>query len=205
MEQTEWSENVILADAEYVDRAAFDLTVNFERMLERRVPKADLALWVECVALDGGMPLTEATEATEATALSVILIHEWQNKALANFSPGRYEEELNGKAFKGRVGECVFTAIQTEQVVEKDNLLLDTLHLLCMQKEIKRLMIIVPEELADGVRQILRRFDSDSRHATLFTMQPVQGGAYRQEMLGYSLMASLGISSKEIEEKMRRS
>ena len=53
---TEWSENVILADADYVDGVAFNLTVNFERMLGRRVPQADMALWAECVAMDGGTP-----------------------------------------------------------------------------------------------------------------------------------------------------
>ena len=33
---------------------------------------------------------------------------------------------------------------------------------------------------------------------TVFTMQPMQGGDYRQEILGYSLMAALGIKSEEL-------
>ena len=32
-----WSENVIIADADYIDRVAFDLIVNFERMINRRI------------------------------------------------------------------------------------------------------------------------------------------------------------------------
>ena len=55
MKETKWEENVILVDADYVDKVAFDLTVNFERMIGRRIPKADMALWLECVALDGGL------------------------------------------------------------------------------------------------------------------------------------------------------
>ena len=55
MNKEKWSENVIIVDADYVDKVVFDLTVNFERMLGRRVPKADMARWVECVALDGGL------------------------------------------------------------------------------------------------------------------------------------------------------
>ena len=43
-----WSENVIIADADFIDKVAFDLTVNFERMLMRRIPKADLARWIDC-------------------------------------------------------------------------------------------------------------------------------------------------------------
>ena len=50
-----WKENVILVDADYVDKVLFNLTVNFERMLERHIPKAELALWADCVALDGGL------------------------------------------------------------------------------------------------------------------------------------------------------
>ena len=55
MKQQEWSKHVILVDADYVDKVAFDLIVNFERMLERRIPQADMARWLECVALDGGV------------------------------------------------------------------------------------------------------------------------------------------------------
>ena len=35
-----WSENVIIADADYIDRVAFDLIVNFERMINRRIHPA---------------------------------------------------------------------------------------------------------------------------------------------------------------------
>ena len=40
---TKWSRNVILVDGDYVDSVAFNLIVNFERMLGRRIPKADTA------------------------------------------------------------------------------------------------------------------------------------------------------------------
>ena len=50
-----WSENVIIADADYVDHVAFDLIVNFERMIGRRILPADTARWIDCIALDGGL------------------------------------------------------------------------------------------------------------------------------------------------------
>ena len=49
------SENVILVDADYVDKVAFNLIVNFERMIGRRIPQADMAKWIDCIALDGGI------------------------------------------------------------------------------------------------------------------------------------------------------
>jgi hypothetical protein len=197
MNEEKWTENVILADADHVDNVAFDLTVNFERMLGRRIPQADMAQWAECVALDGGLREGEHK-------VQVILIHKNQNKQMKNFVPGNYDEELNGKAFRGRLGEFTITAVQTEEMVSKADLLLDTLHLICQQKEVKRLMVIAPDEMMDGVRQILRRLDSDNRRTTVFTMQPTQGGSFRQELLGYSLMAALGISAKEIDDKLNK-
>lgn len=196
MNEEKWTENVILADADYVDNVAFDLTVNFERMLGRRIPQADMAKWAECVALDGGLREGEHE-------VQVILIHQGQNKLMKNFTPGNYDEELNGKAFQGRLGEFTITAVQTEDMVSKEDLLQDTLHLICQQKGVKRLMVIAPAEMMDGVRQTLRRLDSDERRTTVFTMQPTQGGSFRQELLGYSLMAALGITAKEIDEKLK--
>jgi len=197
MNEEKWTENVILADADYVDNVAFDLIVNFERMLGRRIPQADMAQWAECVALDGGLREGEHE-------VMVILIHQSQNKRMKNFTPGNYNEELNGKAFRGRLGEFAITAVQTEEMVSMTDLLLDTLHVICQQKEVKRLMVIVPEEMMDGVRQTLRRLDSDDRRTTVFTMQPTQGGSFRQELLGYSLMAALGITAKEIDSKLNK-
>ena len=196
MNEEKWTENVILADADYVDNVAFDLTVNFERMLGRRIPQADMAKWAECVALDGGLREGEHE-------VQVILIHQGQNKLMKNFTPSNYDEELNGKAFQGRLGEFTITAVKTEDMVSKEDLLQDTLHLICQQKGVKRLMVIAPAEMMDGVRQTLRRLDSDERRTTVFTMQPTQGGSFRQELLGYSLMAALGITAKEIDEKLK--
>ena len=95
MEQTTWSENVIVADADYIDQVAFNLTVNFERMIGRRIPLADLARWVECVALDGGVRQREEPQVT-----TVVLVHEKKMDHLRNFMPANYKDELKGKAFR---------------------------------------------------------------------------------------------------------
>ena len=63
-----WSDNVVLVDVDYVDTVAFNLIVNFERMIGRRIPQADIAKWLDCVALDGGVREGE-------NEIQVILIH----------------------------------------------------------------------------------------------------------------------------------
>jgi hypothetical protein len=44
----------------------------------------------------------------------------------------------------------------------------------------------------------------ENKRVTIFTMQPVQGGNFRQEILGYSLMSALGISSTELHTQGRQ-
>ena len=128
------NENVIIADANFVDRVAFDLIVNFERMLERRIPQADMAHWAECVALDGGLRNGEHQTV-------VILTHDKSQTEMKNFAPGRFED-LNGMAFKGNLGEFSFSTPNGEGFVDKDELFLDTLQTVLQQESVKRVSIM---------------------------------------------------------------
>ena len=190
-----WSENVIIADADYIDKVAFDLIVNFERMINRRIQPADMAQWAVCVALDGD--LREGEHETQ-----VILIHNEQSKKMQNFCPADYEKDLNAQAFKdARLGEFVISSYPTEEkMVGKDDFLVDIARTVCNAKEVKRVMIVPNSEEGnayDLLRDMLRKVD-DEKRVTLFAMQPLPGGNFRQEILGYSLMNALGISANEI-------
>ena len=190
----DWTENIIIADADYVDRVAFDLTVNFERMIGRRIPPADMARWVECIALDGGMrPVTPGSN----VSTQVVLVHDDGRQGMENFTPGRYAAELEGKAFAGSLGEFVFTCTSPEGLTTKEALLLDTLRTVCQAREVRRVMVVAGEQQLDGIRHLLRQTD-DEKRITLFAMQPVAGGHYAQELLGFSLMAALGVKSSEL-------
>ena len=187
--------NVILVDADYVDKVAFNLIVNFERMIGRRIPQADFAKWIDCVALDGG--IREGEQETQ-----VILLHDKQKKAMDNFVPGNYEE-LNGKAFKDQLGEFVINAYPAEDIVGSEQQFIDTLQLVCTQKEVKRVMVIPNAEdpyIYNKVRDALRKTD-DAKRITVFAMQPMTGGPFQQEILGYSLMAALGIRAEEVKSE----
>lgn len=188
-----WSENVVIVDADYVDRVAFDLIVNFERMIGRRIHKADLAKWIDCVALDGG--LREGEHDTQ-----VVLIHDKKQAALDNFVPASYDNELNGKAFKDHLGEFTVSSFPVEDITTATDFFLDTVAMVCAQKEVKRVMIIPDAEnraLNADLRHTLQRVD-DEKRITVFAMQPMEGGNFRQEILGYSLMNALGIRAEEL-------
>ena len=194
-QDTKWSENVILADADYIDKVAFHLIVNFERMLGRQIPRANMALWADCVALDGG--LRQGDHQTQ-----VVLIHSKNKQQLDNFTPSNYAEELTNKAFKDHLGEFIFDAYHAEEdLVSYGDFFVDALQVITTQKEVKRIMVIPNAEddnIYNKVRETLNRLDDDEKRITVFAMQPMPGGNFRQEILGYSLMAALNIKPDEI-------
>lgn len=192
--KTQWAENIIVADGDYIDKVAFDLTVNFERMIGRRIPPADTARWAECVALDGGVR-------GEGNNVQVIFVHRTEKQAMENFSPGDYEGSLNGKAFTSVLGEFELCSVSPSDMTDKDTLFVETLKVVCVAEEVKRVMIVPDEEgTYNSVRKALNQLGDDKR-ITLFAMQPMAGGNYRQEILGYSLMSALGIRGDEIKEQ----
>lgn len=191
--EAQWSENIIIADADYVDSVTFDLIVNFERMIGRRIPVADLPRWLDCVALDGG--IREGEHQTQ-----VVLIHRKDRKGMENFMPSDYESDLNGKAFKDHLGEFMLSSLPIEEIVDETDFLMEIVQAACEQPNVKRVMIVPNFEkdgLYDRMRHVLQQVDDDKR-ITVFAMQPLSGGNFRQEILGYSLMNALGIKSEEI-------
>ena len=191
-----WSENVIVADADYIDKVAFNLTVYFERALNRRIPKADFSTWAVDIALDGG--LREGDHETQ-----VVLVHDKKKRQLDYFAPSLFDSELNAQAFKhDRMGEFIINSVPVEpSVASKSQLMADLVRMFCDQKNVKRVMVVPDSEQGDGyeaVARTLRPEDDDEKRITLFAMQQMPTGNFRQEVLGYSLMNALGISADEL-------
>ena len=176
------SENIIIVDADYIDYVAFQLSVQFERMLGRRIPQADLSRWAMNIALDGGL-------------------HEKNSKKLENFCPSDFGTELSAQAFNDEgLGEFLINSYPVGDVVSKDDYMIDLINTIKEHKEVKRVMIIPNAEqgdIYDKVRHALRNIDEDKR-VTVFAMQPMQGGNFRQEILGYSMISALGIKGDEL-------
>lgn len=184
-------DNMIIVDADHADRVAFDLIVNFERMLERPLPNADLPRWIDCMALDGGV--TEGDDVTQ-----VALVHGKGKTRMEYFTPGDLHDELNGQAFRDHLGEFILNAFSEESIISREDLLLDILHLALNSDNVKRIVLVPDDESVPRVRQALRRVP-DNKRVTLLTMQPVGGGDFRSDLLGYSLMNALGIRSDELQ------
>lgn len=59
-------------------------------------------------------------------------------------------------------------------------------------------MVIPDENNYQRVRDVIRKADSTDKHITVFAMQPMPGGQFAQEILGFSLLSALGINPDEI-------
>lgn len=206
--ETKWSANVILVDADYLDNVARNLIERFERLLGRQIAKGSMTVWADCVALDGGLRPGD-------NQIQVVIIHPKEKRGLNHLDPSDFAEHLSGKAFKDNIGEFVFDCYPAEEeFVDYDDFFVDALQLITAQKEVKRLMVVTHAEnalLYNKVREVLNGADEE-KAITIFSMQPatdgespsdgMQGKKIKQEILGYSLMAALGIKAEEIENKI---
>ena len=184
-------ENIIVIDAEYIDNVVFNLTVNFERILGRRIPKADLADWLDYIALDSGL------KPEENQSILAIFIHNKNTPTLQNFNPSSLEE-LNGKSFKDNIGEFTIESYPVETLVaDKQTQFLDTLDLIANDNRVKNIMLIANTETYGGT--IPNSLNKCDKNITTFVMEPIIGHKHKQEILGYSLTCALGVRSQEFE------
>ncbi len=191
METTKWSEHVILVQADYLDRVAFDLTVNYERMLNRPIPKADLAHWLVCAALDGGVT-------PGANELQVVLIHSKEKKQLDNFLPASFDKELDGKGFDDpHLGTFSISSLQIENLVSGADFFTQAFETLVDAKEVKNLIVVPDTDTSVfDLLAILERTDGE-KNVTLLTMEPSSSRRIHTEILGYSLTSALGVRGDE--------
>lgn len=185
--------NLILVDADYIDSVAFDITVNFERVLGRRIPPADLCRWLDCIALDGGLLPGD-------NSLSVVFLRSAKMNALSNFTPGDFAAELNGRAFRDNLGEFALSAFPVEEtLVTKAGFFVDVLNDSLAAAEVERIMVVA-DMAAYGADVKRACAAAKGKDVTLFGMEPLSGRGFSSEILGYSLMSALGIRAEELEQ-----
>ncbi len=185
-----WSETVVLVDAGYVDRVARDLTVYFERALDRRIPPGDLARWIDCVALDGGVRPGD-------NAVQVVFFYDKKHQGLENFVPSRFQDELDGQAFRDNLGEFTLQSFAVEEVVTFADFFRQSFEMALAASTVKRLIVVSDENIcATLIREVAA--GTSETQITFLTMSPLSGRGFQQELLGYSLMSALGIQADEL-------
>jgi len=199
MSQNSFTPSVILVDADYLDKVAFDLIVYFERMIGRRIPKGDLCHWLNCIALDGGLRPGENN--VQAHFLYSKEKESFDNFKMTVFSDEKevlsFEKDLNGQLFQDNLGKFGLFAFPVEEIVSKADFFLQSFAMLAESEDVKNLMVVADME---GYGKEVTRMCAEKHVAdvTLFTMEPVAGRGFGQEKLGYSIMSALGIRSDEL-------
>lgn len=189
--EVQWAKNVILADADYLDALVFDVSVQLERMLERPLPKLDLARWADYVALDGGLRPGD-------NQVQLLLIHSKKKNILKNVLPANLTTEIDGQAFRDNLGEFSLSAFPVEEtMVTPGQLFAQSVEALLAGERVERLMLVGDvAAYGDELAAVLK--DTGQKQVTVFTLQTVSGMHCPQEMLTYSLLAALGVSSDEV-------
>ncbi len=190
MIKTGFSPTVVLVDGDYMDSVAFDLIVNFERMIGRAIPQADLCHWIDCASLDGGLRPGE-------NVAQVIFLHSKERAGLENFKPSHYADEIDGKAFKDHLAEFCMLAFPVEEVVSAADFFVQSLESIAECKEVERIIVVADmAKVGERIKRVCG--EAKGKDITLLTMEPTTGRGFAQEILGYSLMSALGIGSNEI-------
>jgi len=191
MQKTDFKENVILIDADYVDSVAYHLWSNFEKMLGRTIKDADLATWLVCCALDGGVPEGK-------NEVQCVFLHGEEKLMLEQFYPAHLKSEIDGTAFMDvHLGEFLMSAIPTDEAAGGD-LFAQCAEVLLDSKQVKRLILVPEWDACDKKLESLLTQIPEGKKVTLLTMQPHEESACHQVMLGYSLMHAMGIKGDEL-------
>ncbi len=191
-------ENVLLIDADFLDSVAADMRLNFSRMLNRDIAIADLASWLVCAALDGGVP--EDEQGNSQNKVQVVMIRSLQKTNLEHFEPSNMLSGIDGKAFNDPyMGEFLLSVVPEEKPIsDGEPLFVESARYLKNSAEIKRL-VLVPDMLGYGslIKEDLEKAEGGP-DTVLLTMQPEEGRGFTTEILGYSLMHALGIAPEEL-------
>ena len=220
--------NVLIIDAAYIDRVAAAFRQHFGAELKRELPKADLAQWLVCMALDAELvgveeeakgASTEANGEAEVADADVqcIFIHDRETKVMQHVAPGNFSQEIDGKAFaEPGLGEFAMACCPVERVTTLEELCEESLQAVLDDKKVRRVAVVydfdgtTPEStfLTKRITKLCAKQgkaepgDTEQKKApkdvTLFTMQPLEGEGFAQQVLGYSLLAALGISGEEV-------
>lgn len=190
--EVKFAERVILMDAAYVNKITDDLSRYFGLAIERKLPKADLPIFLECIALDANIKPGEQV-------VQVLFIYDKSSRFLDSFTTPDLKKELNDVAFKSQLGEFQLNAFEASDMASREEFYLEAVKIVADAKEVKHLMIVpYEEEYADKLSDILKKVDGKECIHVFGMNPPSQDVSYSWEMIGFAVLRALGVRSDEI-------
>ena len=190
--ELKFAEKVILIDASYINKVTGDLNQHFGQMIGRELPKADLPIFLECVAMDAAIQPGE-------NVLQVLLVYDKEHAKMDAFNPSDLKKELNDVAFKSQLGEFQLSTFEPSDMADREAFFLEAVKLVADAKEVKHLVIVPSEtEYGDKIPEILEKVDGKESIHVLGMNPLAPSKAFHWEMMGYAVLQALGIRSDEI-------
>ena len=190
--ELKFAEKVILIDAIYINKVTTDLRQHFSQVIGRELPKADLPIFLECVAMDAAIQPGDHT-------LQVLFVYEKGWAKMDVFNPGDLKKELNDVAFKSQLGEFQLNAFEPSDMADREAFFLESVKLIADAKEVKHLVVIPSEtEYGDKLPEIFEKVDGKESIHVLGMNPPAPSKSFQWEMLGYAVLQAWGIRSDEI-------
>ena len=190
--ELKFAEKVILIDAAYINKVTKDLSLHFGQLIGRELPKADLPIFLECVAMDAAIQPGE-------NVLQVLLVYDKNQTRIDAFNPSDLKKELNDVAFKSQLGEFQLNTFEPSDMADKEAFFLESVRLVADAKEVKHL-VVVPDEMeyGDKLPEIFDKVDGKESIHVLGMNPLASSDKYHWEMMGYAVLQALGIRSDEI-------
>ena len=190
--ELKFAEKVILIDASYINKVTGDLSQHFSQMIGRELPKADLSIFLECVAMDAAIQPGE-------NVLQVLLVYDKEHAKMDAFNPSDLKKELNDVAFKSQLGEFQLNTFEPSDMADREAFFLEAVKLVADAKEVKHLVVVPSEtEYGDKLPEIFEKVDGKESIHVLGMNPLAPSKAFSWEMMGYAVLQALGIRSDEI-------
>lgn len=172
----------MLIDADGLDIVAQNIRTHFAGQLGKEIAQADLAEWLVCAALDGGVEQNPKGE------VHAIFLHTKQKKVLEQFLPGKLAE-LDGMAFRDDVMGEFQLSVVVEEELAGDDFLAQCAHSLLNTDGVNRL-ILVSEECP-------KLEIPENKDLVQLSMVPGEGVSSHVSV-GFSLLHAFGISAEDL-------
>lgn len=190
--ELKFAEKVILIDALYINKVTNDLRQHFSQVIGRELPKADLPIFLECVAMDAAVQPGEHV-------LQVLFVYDKNQSKMDAFTTGDLKKELNDVAFKSQLGEFQLNTFEPSDMVDREAFFLEAVKLVADAKEVKHLVVIPSEtEYGDKLPEIFEKVDGKDSIHVLGMNPPSSSDKFHWEMMGYAVLQALGVRSDEL-------
>jgi hypothetical protein len=186
--EIQFEEIVMLLDATYLDSLVGQLSVKLGQHLGRELPRLDLSVMLECLALDAGI-----------RRIQVLFIYDQQWPRLQHLQPADLKTDLNDQAFRSPLGEFVVNSYPSTEFAGRTDFFVEALKLVTDSKE-TRLILAVPDENAcgDAVKDELAKGEKAEKPKAgkIFGLQNMDTPMF--ENMAFALMRALGVKSEEL-------